>query len=1041
MYNEVAAPGRSYCDGEFLVSTSSGVARPPAESRLRLRRRGPRSQAALLRRRTANDASRSSRGGAAVRAAEVRLRGDDFLPATLDDRESTSSGVVPSGFTFLLANIQGFMSKTAELAYLVERSNFPTYIAFTETFLDKAKSPNLHGYVQVSRLDRRTGEKQGGIILYAKEGFEKNIVHVGDSEVHERAWYIIHSDRGPVLFGLQYRRPNKGEIESIESLYDEIAKYDDQAIYTILMGDFNVHEASWLRFSDGTTKEGQALHAFANICGFDEKVGAPTRGDYLLDLVLSDLGSDLKCKVVDGVSDHDAVLGTVAFRVPTIHNIQREYFDYKRAPWDFIHDDLANIPWDDLFSTNTCDDAARLFEERITDVMRRRICCRKSRERVSTHPWLNDRCRNAIATKLEARGTEREVFERDRCSQILCDEYDAHVARTKRELNDLPSSSKKWWKLSNALQGKSSASSSVQSLQRTDKSWARTANERAELLADTFLHKSSLPQATTNEYATLNPENVGDDGFLPVRTRNVERALRKLRQDSATGPDGIATIFLKRCASDLARPLTLLIRKMLRCGIWPAIWRFHRIVPLYKRKARSNPDNYRGVHLTAQLSKVVERVVGKLFLGKLQRDGAFGDRQFAYSVGRGHRDALALSVLSWLQSLECGYLVGLYCSDVSGAFDRVSEIRLGDKLRRIGLHPQILRLLLSWLEPRSSTVVVDGQSSSTRALKNSVYQGTVWGPPLWNIQYSDAGDAVQNVGYLEVIFADDLNCSRNFATGTKKAIIEESLTQCQSELHAWGAANQVLFDAGKESFHCIHRGRHFGDDFKILGVLFDCQLSMASASREISREAGWRLKSLLRCRRFYSVNQLVFLYKAQILSFIESRTPAIHHAAPSVLDIIDRVQRRFLREIDVSEFEGFRRFNLAPLPVRRDISMLGLLYRIAHGLAPSSLSALFPRQVSRHFATRGAKHDVSFVDYIGHGGHTDYFRRSCFGLVTVWNMLPVDVARAKTVKICQRRLQEACFIWASRNQEVDWSHFFSTQARTMPLYLFQRLFR
>ena len=38
--------------------------------------------------------------------------------------------------------------------------------------------------------------------------------------------------------------------------------------------------------------------------------------------------------------------------------------------------------------------------------------------------------------------------------------------------------------------------------------------------------------------------------------------------------------------------------------------------------------------------------------------------------------------------------------------------------------------------------------------------------------------------------------------------------------------------------------------------------------------------------------------KAQILSFIESesRTPAVHHAAPSVLDSIDRVQRRFLKK-------------------------------------------------------------------------------------------------------------------------------------------------
>ena len=115
---------------------------------------------------------------------------------------------------------------------------------FTESFLDRAKPADLPGYVQVSRLDRRTGEKQGGIIVFARAGFEKSIVHVGDSEIHERAWHIVHSDRGPILLGLQYRRPDPGEVESIESLYDEVSKFDGDTIFTLLMGDFNVHEVA-----------------------------------------------------------------------------------------------------------------------------------------------------------------------------------------------------------------------------------------------------------------------------------------------------------------------------------------------------------------------------------------------------------------------------------------------------------------------------------------------------------------------------------------------------------------------------------------------------------------------------------------------------------------------------------------------------------------------------------------------------------------------------------------------------------------------------
>ena len=159
-----------------------------------------------------NNSCKSELANVGVNDADVSLPLTSF-PAALDDREPTSISVVPSGFTFLLANIRGFVSKTADLEYLVERSNYPTYIGFTETFLDKAKVPILHGYTQVARLDRRTGEKQGGIILFAKVGFERGIVHLGDSEVHERSWFLLHSDRGPILLdsivGLHKARLNR----------------------------------------------------------------------------------------------------------------------------------------------------------------------------------------------------------------------------------------------------------------------------------------------------------------------------------------------------------------------------------------------------------------------------------------------------------------------------------------------------------------------------------------------------------------------------------------------------------------------------------------------------------------------------------------------------------------------------------------------------------------------------------------------------------------------------------------------------------------
>ncbi len=414
------------------------------------------------------------------------------------------------------------------------------------------------------------------------------------------------------------------------------------------------------------------------------------------------------------------------------------------------------------------------------------------------------------------------------------------------KLSKLPRSSRGWWKLANAMAGKHSKSSGIQPLQNKDGEWIRSSQGKAELLGETFAQKSRLPAEEANDYSEIGEAVFADDTFLPIRTRDVRKVLRSLKVDSATGLAGIASRVLKTCADELAYPLALLLRKMLSHGTWPQRWREHWVVPLYKKKSKADPSNYRGVHLTAQVSKAAERVLGAHFQRHLEKSGAYGTRQFAYSKKRSYGDALALSLLTWLLALEHGHVVALYCSDVSGAFDRVCAQRLGAKLAKLGLHPKIHKLLVSWLEPRISQVVVGGEFSKEMPLSNSVFQGTVWGPPLWNCYYADSTQAVGKHGFVDIVFADDLNCTKVMDSKYSNAEILTEAKQCQEEVHAWGRGNRVRFEAGKESFHILHRRRGQGDNFTILGTEFDVALYMHDAAHIVSVEAGWRLKTLLR---------------------------------------------------------------------------------------------------------------------------------------------------------------------------------------------------
>ena len=136
--------------------------------------------------------------------------------------------------------------------------------------------------------------------------------------------------------------------------------------------------------------------------------------------------------------------------------------------------------------------------------------------------------------------------------------------------------------------------------------------------------------------------------FLPIRVRNAVAVLKELKEDKATGPDKLAAKVLRRCADTLGKPVALLTRLYLNTGVWPRLWRLHWVFPFYKKKSASDPDNYRGIHLSAQLSKVVERLLGRFFLPFLENSGAYGPNQWAYRKQRGCKDALAANALQWV---------------------------------------------------------------------------------------------------------------------------------------------------------------------------------------------------------------------------------------------------------------------------------------------------------------------------------------------------------------------------------------------------------
>ena len=274
--------------------------------------------------------------------------------------------------------------------------------------------------------------------------------------------------------------------------------------------------------------------------------------------------------------------------------------------------------------------------------------------------------------------------------------------------------------------------SSIPSLRTGNGKWVLDSHDKANEFAANWMSKNKLPAPCCDEIYPGPQKHVMNDNFK-IRTRNIKQILLKLDVSKATGPYTVAnTRILKMLAAELALPIATLSRRIFYEGRWPTKWRLHNLVPIFKRSSVYLANNYRGIHMTCNVSKIVEKVLKNPLISFLEKHG-YGNAQWAFRKESSARDLLLVLVSTWIRKICMGRKIGLYLSDIAGAFDRVDKDCLMLNFFSIGVSDQFLDFLNSYLEPRIGRVTVEGAYSDTFDLCNMIYQGTVLGPPLWNV--------------------------------------------------------------------------------------------------------------------------------------------------------------------------------------------------------------------------------------------------------------------------------------------------------------------
>jgi hypothetical protein len=477
--------------------------------------------------------------------------------------------------------------------------------------------------------------------------------------------------------------------------------------------------------------------------------------------------------------------------------------------------------------------------------------------------------------------------------------------------------------------------------------------EKAELFNQFFARKASVEDS--NAYSPPLPRlNVSNMPEIRFRPRVVRKLLREINSAKSPGFDFIQGAFLKECAGVLAFPLARLFQLSYDQGRVPTEWKRAKVIPVHKKKSKSDPANYRPIALLSLVSKVMERYITFHLVKHLEGNHILSSSQFGFRAGHSTFHPLLVLHHKINELLDKQQECRIVALDISGAFDCVWHSRLLQKLDAYGVAGKNLAWLSDYLSNRKQVVCIEDAVSTELPVTAGVPQGSLLGPVLFSIYINDLPSVMNN---MSLIYADDVTVFCDIKSIRQRAHCASSVSDDLSSAVAWSQLNQMSFSAAKSQSMLISRKRDRDQNprvamgshdlesmetLNLLGVTFSKDGSLSAHIMNKARTAGKLVSMLYRNRMFLSEQARFRVYVACIRPIMEYACPLFTNAAAYALRAIDKIDQRARRL--------FPSVSIDPIRLRRDVAGLCTLYSIVHGRAPElvlNAVKLLPLPVSR----------------------------------------------------------------------------------------------
>ena len=362
--------------------------------------------------------------------------------------------------------------------------------------------------------------------------------------------------------------------------------------------------------------------------------------------------------------------------------------------------------------------------------------------------------------------------------------------------------------------------------------------------------------------------------------------------------------------------------------------------------------------------------------------------------------------------MQKGAQTDVIVMDFSKAFDKVSHLKLTEKLYRYGIGGKTNHWIKSFLSNRTQAVVVEGEASQLASVDSGVPQGSVLGPTLFLFYINDIPD---NINSTVRLFADDTIVYLALKPPSNTNILQEDL----KKLGEWEQKWKMEFHPDKCQVIPITRNKNpiinkyvlhnhtleTATNAKYLGVTITSDLKWNTHIDNITSKANRTLGFIRRNIRISSPTIKTMAYNSLVRPLLEYASPVWDPYTKLNIDKIEMVQRRAARfatnryHNTSSVTNMLSTLQWRSLADRRVDARLCLMYKIVHGLVD------IPTQKYLIPFTRSSRIHHSLAFHIPHS-NSDYHLYSFFPrTIRVWNTLPSSFVISPNIEAFKLKVQ------------------------------------